>query len=101
MAQMGDCCAKCGVDKHTKRLEFDCIVSVQGIDQAHWKKWETSRRIAFYKIQYTLDNIQLLCRKCHNQKTHSQADKWVTPPYEPTLDEDTQLTPQPKEIDPF
>lgn len=95
-AMMGGVCSGTGCSA-TEKLEFDCIEEIEGVDKAHWRAWDTSRRIAFYKIQFALDNLQLLCRSCHNKKTHASKPKLDKPPYEPTIDED----PQPKEPDPF
>ena len=63
MMILGGYCV-CGADDN---LEFDCIIP-QG-DTHH--KYDTSHRMSFYRRQhFQFKNLQILCAKCHNKKTH-------------------------------
>lgn len=59
---LGGRCIECGT---TKNLEFDCI-NPQG-HRHHAIGFV--RRICFYRKQHVLNNLQLLCRKCHIKKS--------------------------------
>jgi 5-methylcytosine-specific restriction endonuclease McrA len=60
---LGNRCADC--KKQSEDLEFDCI-SPCGDDH---HKLDTSARMSFYRHQYRLFNLQLLCPSCHAKKT--------------------------------
>ena len=59
---LGGKCARC---PQTEHLQFDCKVS-QGGDH-HALNWR--QRLNFYVEQAKLENLQLLCPKCHVEKT--------------------------------
>jgi len=60
--KLGGACFECGSDKH---LDFDCITP-QG-DEHH--RMSVDQRVSFYRKQFALGNLQLLCRyKCHKKK---------------------------------
>lgn len=59
---LGGKCTHCGT---TENLEFDCI-SPMGHDH-HGK--ELNRRMSFYKVQFALGNLQILCKICNNKKS--------------------------------
>lgn len=59
---LGGKCVKCTT---TLKLEFDCIQP-----QGHWHhKIGLTWRISFYRQQAAINNLQLLCEKCHLKKT--------------------------------
>ncbi len=58
-------CALCGSDED---LEFDCI-RPRG-DTHH--RFDTSERMSFYRKQFLLGNLQLLCKKCHGKKSKNE-----------------------------
>jgi 5-methylcytosine-specific restriction endonuclease McrA len=63
---LGAECLKChtiGTKKNP--LEFDCKIP-RG-DKHHRMEW--SQRMSFYRKEYRDNNLQLLCRKCHRNKT--------------------------------
>lgn len=70
---LGNKCAHCGA---TEELEFDCI-SPKG-DEHH--KMEQSARVSFYRVQYALGNLQLLCEKCHKKKTSFEQTQYFQEP---------------------
>lgn len=68
---LGMKCVCCGTRDYRK-LEFDVIKSV---GSAHHQKMEWSWRMSFYRKQYELGNLQLLCggvNSCHNKKTYKE-----------------------------
>lgn len=62
---LGGRCWVCGA---TGDLEFDCIVPMG--DKHH--RWETNRRMSFYKQQFLNRNLQLLCEKHHAKKSKAE-----------------------------
>lgn len=66
MDELGGDCAHCGDDGSESRLEFDCIVP-QG-DRHHRMEWST--RVSFYRAQARAGNLQVLCARCNNEKSH-------------------------------
>jgi 5-methylcytosine-specific restriction endonuclease McrA len=59
---LGGCCCMC---KTSDSLEFDCI-EPQG-DEHH--RMDTSARMSFYRSQFRIGNLQVLCSDCHSLKT--------------------------------
>jgi len=55
---LGGCCANCGKQSD---LEFDCI-SPTGHDH---HTGSTDQRMCFYRKQYAIGNLQVLCGKCN------------------------------------
>ncbi len=74
---LGCKCAKCGKKRRKLALlEFDCIIP-QG-DKHH--KFETNRRICFYRRMLKEGNLQLLCAEpCHRRKTKADFQKEMEP----------------------
>ena len=68
---LGARCNKCG---NTERLELDCIVP-RG--HKHHSAGIASRA-CFYRREMTFGNLQLLCQKCHVQKTASDMGVTLT-----------------------
>jgi len=62
---LGANCAYCG---NTNELELDCIVP-QG--HRHHAIGFTAR-VSFYRGQLKVSNLQLLCEKCHNEKSSKE-----------------------------
>lgn len=60
-------CIKCG-SKDYRKLEFDCIVP---LGDNHGKK-EWSWRMSIYRRELKLNNLQLLCDKCHGIKSSQE-----------------------------
>ena len=58
MALLGEVCAHCGTNEN---LEFDCI-RPQG-DRHH--RGDASQRMCFYRRQFRLGNLQVLCGVCN------------------------------------
>jgi hypothetical protein len=61
-ASLGGKCARC---QETHHLQFDCITSTGPAH--HGLNWRD--RLAFYAREHERGNLQLLCPKCHVQKT--------------------------------
>lgn len=49
-------------------LTFDCIDNRCG--EHH--RWTADKRLAFYRRQYAVDNLQILCRTCNSSKGHHE-----------------------------
>jgi 5-methylcytosine-specific restriction endonuclease McrA len=62
---MGSRCAVCGA---TGTLHFDCI---QRQGPAH-HYMPLPERTRYYEKQHSLKNLQLLCPRCHSQKTAAE-----------------------------
>lgn len=60
MKELGGRCAQCGTEEE---LEFDVIVPQNG-----HQKWNTVRRMIFYRRQNEKKNLQILCRRCNAKK---------------------------------
>lgn len=69
--QLGGCCILCGEDDNDE-LELDCIIPTG--DRHH--KLSTDQRATFYWRQLLQDNLQLLCKECHQDKTRKEANKY-------------------------
>jgi len=65
---LGDKCARCPA---TEKLEFDCITPCG--DRHH--RMDTSARMSFYHAQHRAGNLQLLCEKCNNSKSHQEKER--------------------------
>jgi len=65
MATLGNACARC---KTQENLTFDCI-QAQG-DRHH--KIDTSARMSFYRKQYAIGNLQILCDACNTAKSATE-----------------------------
>lgn len=65
MLALGMQCAICNA---TKKLVFDCKVPLG--DTHH--KWESSRRMSFYRLQHRIGNLQVLCSKCNEAKAREE-----------------------------
>lgn len=60
--QLGGACSWCG---SRRKLEFDCIRP-----RGHFHhRMEWSWRLSFYRRELAAGNLQLLCRRCHGEKT--------------------------------
>lgn len=70
LVKLGNKCIICRYGRK-KYLEFDCIIP-QG-DKHH--KMSTDQRICFYRKQHKLNNVQILCKKCHIKKTLLEIDE--------------------------
>jgi 5-methylcytosine-specific restriction endonuclease McrA len=63
---LGGVCIRCGSKGGKKNgLELDCIAP-RG-DRHHRQEW--SARMSFYRHEFKLNNLQLLCKKCHGKKS--------------------------------
>ena len=62
LLSLGGACRECGAED---RLEFDCI---EPIGHHHHRAGFTWR-ISIYRRQHAQDNLQLLCERCHMEKT--------------------------------
>lgn len=62
---LGNHCKECGLTQDDTDLEIDCIEPCG--DRHH--KMSTDQRASFYTVQLLLNNCQLLCKKCHDEKT--------------------------------
>lgn len=64
---------KCVVCQTTKKLTFDLIIpndeKINGKSKHHKMEW--SWRVSFYRRQYRLGNLQLLCEKHNNLKNNN------------------------------
>lgn len=58
---LGGVCVDCG---STVDLTFDCIDNRCG--EHH--RWPADKRLAFYRRQHQVDNLQILCRECNSAK---------------------------------
>ena len=63
--RLGGKCTLCGA---VENLELDCI-NPEG-DKHH--KMSTDQRASFYRVQHAINNLQLLCEKCHNKKSSTE-----------------------------
>lgn len=63
--ELGGKCAKCGT---IENLEFDCIIP-QG-DKHH--RYDTSHRMSFYRQQFAVSNLQILCTKHNSEKADKE-----------------------------
>ena len=61
--KLGGKCVKCGT---TEDLEFDIIVPSGRPD--HHRKYNLSQRVTFYRYQFEMNNLQLLCAKHNKEK---------------------------------
>jgi hypothetical protein len=75
---LGSKCATCGA---REELSFDCIVP-----QGHrHHTFDTSARMSFYRAQYRVGNLQLLCDRCNTDKSlaeHPRHNESI-PEYQP------------------
>jgi hypothetical protein len=66
MRELGDVCngynKKCNV---VRKLQFDCI---KPVGNSHGK-WSYDTRVRFYREQHKLNNLQILCSRCHERKS--------------------------------
>ena len=84
----GSRCRVCGA---TDFLEFDCIRPTG--DRHH--RFDTERRICFYRRQAAFGNLQLLCQKCNAIKSDKDFAEVFGPLFVQMLPElpASQLTP--------
>lgn len=68
---LGNRCNGCGSETH---LTFDCR-SPAG-DRHH--KYDTSQRMCFYRAQFRIANLQLLCSQCNALKADFSLDIWCS-----------------------
>lgn len=64
---LGGVCILCG-DDDLDNLEKDCIIPAG--DKHH--KMSTDQRASFYWRQLLIDNLQLLCKECHADKSKKE-----------------------------
>ncbi len=69
---LGLCCIRCGEDDYDE-LELDCI---QPQGHRH-HKMSTDQRASFYWRMLLLDNLQLLCKECHQAKNKEDQQKQI------------------------
>lgn len=43
----------------------------------HHKTTHTELNVNYYDVSMRLDNLECLCRKCHNQETHKNEDHYI------------------------
>jgi hypothetical protein len=72
--QLGGKCVQC---QNVIGLEFDCVTP-----RGHWHHVTgSSQRQSFYEAEAAAGNLQLLCRKHHQEKTNAEArDRRGLPP---------------------
>jgi 5-methylcytosine-specific restriction endonuclease McrA len=69
-AQLGGVCAACGT---VENLEFDCIAA-----RGHRHHGMSSdQRACFYRAQFRLGNLQLLCTSCNARKGDMSQEDWL------------------------
>lgn len=74
---LGMKCKKCNSKDYLK-LEFDVIIPIGDFDKTgkerHHRAMEWSWRISFYRKQYAMGNLQLLCGRCNHDKSNKLED---------------------------
>lgn len=74
---LGGKCVRCGA---IKKLQFDIITRALAPDyERHHRDMCWGRRMSFYKRALRLNNLQLLCQKCNNNKKHHQDQEYYEP----------------------
>jgi hypothetical protein len=82
---LGNVCA--GYKKRCKvkhNLQFDCITPVPN---GHGQ-WSYDTRTRFYITQLAIDNLQLLCPRCHEAKSGNERMTKHPDLFEPQVDPD-------------